>query len=153
MILDLENVMSSELKFFDHTEYKFPCARVGDGITLHFTHYHSEEDALEKWNARKSRVDMSNLFIVVLERDGLTKDDILALGRVKARGIVVFCANDYSDIPYACYVPSLSENGQVEGFLDRVWFDDHKKYEEVFDFVKWFNESDGGDYDISPYVK
>ncbi len=65
----------------------------------------------------------------------------------------MFTAHDYPDIPHACYVPQLAKDGVVEGLLERSWLDDHRKYEELFDFVKWFNESDGENYDVRPFMK
>ncbi len=148
----LDSYLAKDLEFFDHPEYQFPCAKLGD-VTVHFTHYLSEQEARQKWQARSGRIDRDNLFIIAVERDGLTKDEILSLGELQARGIVVFTAHDYPDIPHACYVPELVRDGVVEGLLERSWLDDHRKYEELFDFVKWFNEADGGSYDVSPFIR
>ncbi len=152
MVCSLDEYLARELAFFSHPEYTFPCAKLGD-VTIHFTHYQTEEEVLEKWRSRCARLDRENLFIAALERDGLTEAEIRELGRVRARGIVVFTARRYPDIPYACYVPQLSKDGAVEDILARSFADDHRKYEEVFDFVKWFNEAAGGDYDVRPFVK
>ncbi len=152
MVCGLDGYLGRELSFFNHPEYDFPCAKLGDA-TIHFTHYHSEDEAREIWNRRKARLNRENLFVVVLERDGLTKVDILALGKVRAKGIVVFTAHDYPEIPYACHVPSLSRDGEVEGFLDQHLPDGHRNYEKVFDFVRWFNEADGGDYDVKRFCR
>ncbi len=148
----LDDYLSKDLEFFPHPEYAFPCAKLGD-VTIHFTHYISNEEAEKKWRERCRRIDRDNLFIVAVERDGLTRDDIVSLATLQARGIVVFTAHDYPDIPHACYVPELAKDGVVEGLLERSWLDGHRKYEEVFDFVKWFNEADGGNFDVSVFKK
>ncbi len=152
VVHNLDEYLAKPLVFFNHPEYTFPCAKLGD-VTVHFTHYNSEEEAQQKWKDRCERLDRDNLFIIAVERDGLTKEEILSLNAIKARGIVVFTAHDYPDIPHACYVPKLVNNGVVEGLLERSWVDDHRKYEEFFDFVKWFNQANGGDYDVSKFVK
>ena len=102
-VLGLDNYLSCELEFFSHPDYTFPCARLGD-ITIHFTHYKTEEEARNKWLERSKRIDKNNLFIACSERDGLTKEDILKLGNIKARGLIVFTCNDYPDIPYTVQI-------------------------------------------------
>ena len=33
-------------------------------------HYHSEQEAQEKWDARSQRLDFDNLFIMMTDKDG-----------------------------------------------------------------------------------
>ncbi len=152
LVCALDTYLHKDMAFFKHPSYNFPCATLGD-VTIHFTHYQSEEEAAQKWAERCSRIDHDNIFIIAVERDNLTENQIRMLKNIRAKGVVVFSAHDYSDIPYACYVPQLSKNGAVEDLLGRSYLDDHRKYEEVFDFVKWFNEADGGNFDISAFRK
>ena len=41
-----------------------------------FMHYHSEQEANEKWQLRTSRMNFDNLFIMMTDRDGVTEKDI-----------------------------------------------------------------------------
>ena len=77
---------------------------------------------------------------------------MLQLGSVHARGLVVFTANPYSDIPYTVQIPKYASDGEVGDILAKSYWDDSREYEIYFDFVKWFNEADGN-FDISPFVK
>ena len=150
-VLDMDNYLKQEFQFFKHPEYNFPCAHLGD-ITVHFTHYHSEDEAERIWRDRSTRIDKNNLFVFIEERDDLTKEDIVRLGTIQARGLVVFTANAYPDIPYALQLPKYSADGEVGNILRKSHFDEHREYEEYFDFVKWFNEANG-DFDVRPYAK
>ena len=150
-VLDMDDYLAQKLSFFKHPEYDFPCAQLRD-ITLHFTHYHTEEEAAQKWAERSARIDRDNLFVFLEERDGLTREDILRLGSIHARGLVVFTANAYPDIPYALQIPKYAADGEVGNILAKSYWDDSHEYEKYFDFVKWFNEANG-EYDISPFVK
>ena len=151
-VLDMDKYLNSEFVFFKHEEYTFPCAKLDD-ITIHFTHYISEEDAISKWNARASRINKDNIFIFLTERDGLTKDDILKLKSLKVKGILVFTANDYSDIEYTLQIKKYEKSGEVGNILKKSHLTGQREYEKYFDFVKWFNEADGKGLDITPYVK
>ena len=150
-VLHMDDYLAQKLSFFKHPKYDFPCAQLGD-ITLHFTHYHTEEEAAQKWAERSARIDRDSLFVFLEERDGLTREDILRLGSIHARGLVVFTANAYPDIPYALLIPKYAADGEVGNILAKSYWDDSHEYEKYFDFVKWFNDADG-DFDISPFIK
>lgn len=151
-VLDLDHYLELEPVFFQKDGYTCPCARLGD-ITIHFTHYATEAEALEKWNQRKARIDRDNLFVFLTERDGLTREEILRLGDLNCRGLVVFTAKPYPDIPYTVYLPQYGADGEVGNILKKNHFDESREYECCFDFVKWFNEADGAPYDLSRFIK
>lgn len=151
-VLDLEGYLKKKLEFFHHPELNCPCARLGD-ITIHFTHYHSQQEAEQKWKERCKRIDKDNLFIFLSERDGLSKEDFLRLRNVRARGLVIFTANHYADLPYTLYIKKYRKDGVVGNILSMSYLNGQREYEKYFDFVKWFNNANGEDFDISPYVK
>lgn len=152
-ILNPDDYLTQELVFFKHPEHDFPCAYLKD-ITVHFTHYHTEEEAAQKWKERSARIKRDNLFVFLEERDGLTREDIVQLGSIHARGLVVFTANAYPDIPYALQIPKYASDGEVGNILAKSYWDDSREYEKYFDFVKWFNEAGTeSNFDISPYIK
>ncbi len=149
---DLKGYLSKELVFFKTEEYDCPCAYLGD-VVIHFTHYATEEEARETWNKRAKRIDYDNLFIIIQERDGLTKEDILKLGQVPARGILAFTANRYDDIKYAVQIKKYEAAGEVGNILKKSHLTERREYEKYFDFVQWFNTANGHPYDVSQYVK
>lgn len=151
-VLNMDYYFAQELAFFRHPEYDFPCAFLGD-ITIHFTHYRTKEEAAQKWAERSARIDRDNLFVFLEERDGLAREDILRLRSIHARGVVVFTANAYPDIPYTLQISKYASDGEIGNILAKSYWDDSREYEEIFDFVKWFNEADGNGYDISAYAK
>lgn len=152
-VLRVDHYLEQEFHFFKHPIHNCPCA-VLDDITVHFTHYSDPDQAVQKWRERAERLDRNNLFVVLLERDGLTREDILALRDLPVRGLLVFTRKDYPDIPYALKCPILDENGEVGNLLAISPWDGLRGYERYFDFVKWFNESNGENgFDITPYRK
>ena len=151
-VLNRENYQNKKLEFYRRPDIPSPCAHLGD-IDINFTHYKTPEEAEKKWLERSLRIDENNLFIFAMERDGIGKKEIQDLGRVKARGVLVFTAHPYKDIPYALYLPVFRKEGQVGNIMSQSLIDGSRYYEKYFDFVKWLNEADGGDYDITPYVR
>lgn len=151
-VLDMDRYLNTDFIFFKHKDYDFPCAKLDD-ITVHFTHYISEEEAIKKWKDRASRINKDNIFVFLAEGDGLTKEDILSLRTLNAKGILVFTANDYPDIEYALQIKKYKKNGAVGNILKKSFVSGKREYEKHFDFVKWFNEADGMSFDITPYIK
>lgn len=150
-VLNIDYYLKQDFHFFDHPEYKCPCAYLGD-ICVHFTHYHSEKEAEAKWKDRVTRIQKDNIFVFLEERDGLTKDEILELKKLKVKGLLVFTANEYKDVPYTVNIKKYENNGEVGNILRRSFWNDAKEYESYFDFVKWFNEANGSDYEIKSFV-
>lgn len=149
---NLEGYLQNDFVPFVDPAFPVPCARLGD-IDIHFTHYKTLEEGISKWKIRADRMDRDNMFIFLTERDGLTYQEIKSLGSLNVRGILVFTAHNYPDIPYALHIPKYEPDGEIGNILQRSVIDDHREYETYFDFVKWFNEAKGGNYDIRPYVK
>ena len=54
-----------------------------------------------------------------MEKDGVTKADILRLNSLNVRGLVVFTAHDYPDIPYTCFIKKYEKSGSVGNILLR----------------------------------
>lgn len=146
--------MSQELKFYNDPNYVCPCAKLGEenrAIAIHFTHYANEDEAEKYWKKRIPRINYDNLFVIAMEKDGLNKEDIVRLGTLNIRGLVVFTAHSYPDISFTCYLPQYKDDGAVGNILVRSYLNDKKEYERYFDFVKWFNEANGNNYDCRPF--
>lgn len=154
-VLHLDDYLERNLIFYKDEMNTCPCAYFSgnnERINLVFTHYRTEEEAAQKWKERSKRINRENLFVFLEERDGLTKEMMLQLGKIRARGLVIFTANSYPDIPYALQIKKYSSDGEVGNILAKNILDDSREYEMYFDFVKWFNEANG-DFDIKPFQR
>ncbi len=75
---NLPQYLDAELVEIKDSEKSFPVGRLeynNKSVTINFMHYKTFEEAKEKWNERKKRVDFSNIYIIQLVVDA-TKDDI-----------------------------------------------------------------------------
>lgn len=150
-VLNLDDYLKYPLSFFEKEGMECPCAYLND-IVIHFTHYTSDEDAEHKWIARTKRIDYENMYVFVQERDGLSEEKIMELGNLSVKGLVVFTAHDYPDIPWTVYLPQYEQDGEVGNILKRNIIDNSREYERCFDFVSWFNEANGYPFDVSKYI-
>ena len=75
-----------------HMGDKFPIGEIDD-ITIYFMHYTTVEDAFNKWEIRKKRINYDNIFVIMSERDGFCKNDFIEFKKIKYPKIL-FTRND-----------------------------------------------------------
>ena len=157
LVLHLDEYLQGELSFFDNQEETCPCAKLCKGnlpeITVYFTHYKTITEAETKWNERKKRIKIDNLFVFIEERDGIGRKQLEMLSDLPVRGVVAFTCNPYPDLPYCVYIQKYHDAGEVGNILSKRLIDDSREYEQFFDFVKWFNEADGKPFEIERFKK
>lgn len=136
-IRNLPEYLAKELEFIP-SEFNYPVARLGD-VRIMFNHCKTEEEARNAWNSRRDRVNFDNLYIILYDRDDLTREDILSLKNVKCKRLVVLSEKEYPDIDYVktirrCPKPRLND----AAFLD-IDARGIRTFEKQFDFVAWLN--------------
>lgn len=139
------------LKFAENLEYylsldvvektnsfkRFPVGTIGD-VTLYFMHYHSFDEAREKWNERKKRVNYDNLFFMMAEKDGCTAEMVRQFDSLSYKNKVIFTANEYPNCASAVCVAPDAKNGEAPIMTDYVSLT-HRIYDKYFDYVGWLN--------------
>lgn len=142
---DLDYYLSCELDFSapPHEDCPTsPAAYLGENdraIKLYFNHYHSQEEAREKWEERKSRIHKDNLFIITTDYE-FEDEDISLIGKVPCRRIIVFTSKRRRDIPYSFQLKSLRNDKDAD--LHMVTKNSVTKmatWEHEFDYVRWLN--------------
>ena len=114
-----------------------------DDIPIHFMHYHSEQEAQEKWENRLKRVNLDNLFIMMTDKDspqGMIEEELEAFDRLPFKNKVVFTHKPYPHLKSAFYIRGFQQDDQVGRlFAFSGW--NGKKYYDQFDYVAWFNQA------------
>lgn len=121
----------------------YPVGVVGD-TEIHFIHYSSYEEASKKWSERKARINKDSLFIIMSERDGCTKEDLLAFDALPFKNKVVFTKLPYEDIKSSFYIPGFEKDSYVGVVLSFKNILSSKRIVDIFPYVDWFN----GDYSV-----
>lgn len=84
---------SEFIKFVNNLEYYLsltPRVEMGknypigflDDIKIFFMHYNTPEEALSKWEERKTRINKDRVFVIMVERDGFTDEDFENFKRI-----------------------------------------------------------------------
>lgn len=91
-----------------------------NGFRIRMMHYSNFADARNKWNARKSRVDLSNTLFIFTDRDGATYEHLQVFDRLPFKRKIVFVHKPYPEIRSAVHVKGFENEGQV-GELYSQW--------------------------------
>lgn len=122
---------------FIQTEKPYPVGKLGD-ITLHFMHYENNQEAEKKWQQRINRMNLDNLFIIMIERDGCRYQDLIEFDNLPFNNKIVFTHKPYPEIKSAFYIQGF-EDQQYVGDLFEYTGNFGKRYYDRFDYVGWFN--------------
>jgi len=113
---------------------KYPIG-VLDDIEIHFLHYASNEEALEKWNRRKQRVNLKNLYVAFSDVDLCTVNEMQEFDIMHFPHKVFFSAKNYEGINSLVWLKSYVQNEHVGDLVHNPW-----SYRKYFDVVRWLNQ-------------
>lgn len=117
----------------------YPVGQLAD-IHVYFVHYTTFEEAIAKWKERCARMDRENLFVLMVQRDGCTDEDITSFAKLPYRHKVIFTAKEVQDCPCAYFIPgTVSENGDVINLCDFKGKFTGKRWIDDFDYVGFLN--------------
>ena len=137
---NIEFYQAQPLQFIQ-TEKSYPVGLLDD-LKVHFMHYHSEQEAKEKWEARSQRLDFDNLFIMMTDKDGgkgAKYEALQAFDNLPYPNKVVFTHKPYPELKSACYIKGFENENEVgDLFTFSGW--NGEKYYDQFDYVSWFNQ-------------
>lgn len=137
---NLESFRSAPIRFVESDrDYPVGIIRVNNKqIKVYFVHYHSEEEAVQKWNERYQRINYSNLMIIMTDRDGFNQvifDRFMAL---PYKNKVLFTSKKYDN--ECCYfVKEFKNDSQVGDLIHFVSLNGKRSYERSLNIVKYIN--------------
>lgn len=113
---------------------------VGD-IPIRFMHIKYEDEPREKWNARRKRVNLNKLVVMMTEKDGCTYEDLVAFDKLPIERKVVFTVKDYPEFKSAFCIKNCvnPETGQVGYLFDYPHRWSLSRYYEQLDIVRLIN--------------
>lgn len=123
-----ESRYSETLKQYGGHCVNCPIAECGD-IEIIFMHYHSPEEAEEKWRRRAARINWDNIIYKFSEMNGCTEEDLRAFDALPVEKKVVFTHKDYGLKNQAVYT-EFKNSGSVPNDTDNF-----RKYINLYDLM------------------
>lgn len=140
MVKNLRWYMEQEFTQIESKE-KYPVGLLG-GVQVNFIHYKTFEEAVQKWEERKKRINWDDLFIIGTDKDGCTLETIRDFERLPYKNKVIFTHVEYPEFPSSYYIKGFEkeeELGVIIYFRDRFL---KRRYLDDFDYVRFLNGSD-----------
>jgi uncharacterized protein (DUF1919 family) len=123
----------------------YPIGVLGGDVEVHFLHYETESEALEKWRTRLGRMHRTNLFVAFTDRDLCDDSHLLEFDQLGYSHKVVFTAKRHARIRSCVWLKEYRNEPYVG-----VLYDDVYVCNRHFDVADWLN---GGSGRISPAVR
>lgn len=123
-----ESMYAEEFKSLE-VSIEFPIARLHD-VEIFFLHYKSEEEAREKWNRRKNKINWNNLIVILAENETCNYEIVKQFDALPFKNKVSFTKEDYKDIKSSCCIEEMKEP-------NRKW--DVETVMKHFDITKFIN--------------
>ena len=114
---DLRGYLESELEFIQPEESKwrdapqvsgdkrfgiYPVGRLKD-IELFFLHYHSQQEAKDKWERRIKRIHWDRLLVKFNDQNGCTEKHVEAFTQLPFKNKVFFTCKEWNCVPKEAY--------------------------------------------------
>lgn len=139
MIENLEYYMSCPLIEEREKEVDYPVGVLGNKVHIFFQHYRTFEEALTKWELRKSRIHWDNLYFMMTDRNDCTEEQIKRFDSLPYQNKIIFTSESYPQYRSAVYCEEFSAQGQVGVLTEYRNMKGERLYDRYVDFVKWFN--------------
>lgn len=139
----LENIqyyLTLEIKPIN-SPLKYPVGKLGD-ITLFFKHYDTIDDAIEKWNERKKRINYDNIFIMMTDRWCCPYEYLKRFNNLKYKNKVCFTHRKYVELECCRQVKKWSNRNCVDIITDVASLTGKRLYQfaKNFNYIKWLNK-------------
>lgn len=135
--INLYFMASHFIKFINRLDYYCsltPVIKMGDSfpigtlddINIFFMHYGSCEEALEKWEERKKRINYDKIFVIMVEQNGFDEHDFECFKELKYPKIL-FTKTSLFDCKEAVYYPEFRSKKELPDLISGRHMYNHMK--------------------------
>ena len=137
------DILNEEIVFINPTESKYvdflkqdsrfgkyPIGLLG-GVEIEFLHYHSREEAREKWKRRCERMNFDHLIVKMNDQNLCVEEHIKKFSELPFKNKVFFSSKPY-EIPGTVFIESAKKQKFVLASQEPIIF---KRYYDVIDKI------------------
>ena len=108
---------------------------------MFFKHYDSIENAIEKWNQRKKRINYNNLYIMMTDRWCCPYEYLKRFDDLKYKNKICFTHRKYKEFKSCKVVKKWKDKGCVGTITDiaNIFGKRLYQYAEDYDYIQWLN--------------
>lgn len=124
---NLKDIVNSKME--DITgDNQCPVGLLGGGVRVYFLHYKSFAEGINAWRKRAKRIKWRNIYVVLVERDGCTKNDIHEFSKLHYRNKIALTHKKYP----------INNSFQIKGFENEKELGNIMLYKNIFG-VKFYD--------------
>lgn len=116
----------SKLKVYRY----FPIGIIDD-VEVVFLHYRSDEEAIQKWEKRKKRINLSNLIVKFNDQNECSEQHLIEFDRLPYKNKICFTAREYASCRNLSIIPQRNCN-YVKS--------DMKAFRNPIDIIEYINK-------------
>ncbi|MBF0601914.1 DUF1919 domain-containing protein [Limosilactobacillus oris] len=123
------------------TDKNYPVGILGESenkIRLYFQHYSSFQIAKLKWNQRKKRVNLNNLYVIMTDRDGATKNDLIDFDNLPYKNKIILTCKKYDYLKNQYVIRNCVENDHLGNIFKKNLLSGKSKL-DTFNFIEFIN--------------
>lgn len=138
LVSNLKYYLEQEIVEIEDKNYDFPCGMLED-IKIRFNHYKTFEEAVDKWNERKTRINWDNIYIMAIDGDNATYESVKKFDELPYKNKVIFTHKSYPELKSSYYIKGFEDKGEVGvliNFRETFWI---RRYLDYFDYVSFLN--------------
>ena len=142
---NLEDALKSDvLDVSDIYDEKYPVGRISlaseENIDVHFMHYKSFDQAKQKWNERRERLNFNNLFIFMEAGIETTEEIVARFDSLPFENKVIITNKPFAKYKSAYFIDIYDEYytwGKLISYIPKTLRT--KRYIDKFNYIKWLN--------------
>ena len=142
-----KDFLDTEIVEDTNADRTYPVGIGYSDIKIHFLHYATFDEATEKWNQRKARINLDNIaFMFANYAGGYTL--LERFDKLPFKHKVVFTSEKYPNIKSAVYLKGFKRFSKFyrkykKNGVPNIWMTQNyitgKRFLDQFDYVSWFN--------------
>ena len=111
-VTNLEKYLNRELVESVSREVNYPVGRIDD-VEIQFVHYKTFEEAKEKWEDRKQRINLNNIYVIATDRDGMGNEECMKAFDKLPYKKIMYTSKEYPEYEWSCYCSMWKHQFQV----------------------------------------
>ena len=95
---------------------RYPIGLLNSRWELHFMHYKNYDEAVIKWKERVQRMDLNNLYVVLVETHSSSYENLIDFDKLPIQNKIILTHKDYPDIKCATPIKGydgVNLNGEI----------------------------------------
>lgn len=135
---NIPHYQKQSLNFIKEDDISYPVALLDD-IKIYFMHYENEEIAEKKWIERSKRINLDNLYILFLDVESCTYENLLEFEALSFKNKIFFTNKKHYNLKSEFFIKGMENKLPIDHTYKFINKFSGKKFYDQFDYVKWFN--------------